>query len=148
MAYDNPSSKKLGNRQSMMLRDGLSRQEVISKFEKLRHEQRHLYAELADAEMELYEHREVIKVLRHANPSQTCYSLMSDVMIRRRLKDAFPVVLMQKERIENTIEKLNNLIQEKGKEVLELQTNYNIRVKPSTEPESEGDAWTCMTCDH
>ncbi|GFS75033.1 uncharacterized protein NPIL_503771 [Nephila pilipes] len=105
-----------------------SRQEIMKKFEKLRQSQRRLYADLANLEIQLQEHREVIRTLKSCNPSQKCFHSLSDILMGRNVQDMFPILLKEKDTLEKRLENLRKRIDEKSREVQDFQSTYNIRV--------------------
>ncbi|GIY91437.1 uncharacterized protein CEXT_671621 [Caerostris extrusa] len=108
--------------------------EVIKNFEKLRQAQKQLYAELLNVEVQLQEYKiyqnrmEVLKTLRSSDPAQKCFRLQSDVLVEKTVKDVFPAVVLEKEKMEKTLEELRVAIQEKSRVVQEYQSHHRIRV--------------------
>ncbi|XP_035220325.1 prefoldin subunit 2-like [Stegodyphus dumicola] len=108
----------------------LSKHEIISQFNKLRQEQRKLYAELADKEVNLQEYREVLKILKEVNPNRKCFRLSSGILLERSVHETYPSLLLQREMLEEQIEDLTARIVESTKVIQDFQLKYSVRIKP------------------
>ncbi|GBM46514.1 hypothetical protein AVEN_109511-1 [Araneus ventricosus] len=104
-----------------------SRQEVKKKFELLRQTQRQLYAEMANAEVQLSDYREVLWALKNSDPAAKCFYSQPGVLVQRTVEEIFPIVVLDKEKLENEIEKLRLRIEEKSREVEQFRATFNIQ---------------------
>merc|ERR1739838_243504 len=113
---------------------GLSAEQVVATFQRMRQEQRGMASKAAEFEMEINEHSLVIETLKEVDPSRKCFRLVGGVLVERTVKEVLPALENNKEQITKIIESLNTQMQTKGRELTEYRERYNIRLV------GEGDA--------
>ncbi|XP_072518175.1 prefoldin subunit 2-like [Salminus brasiliensis] len=116
-----PSSS--GGKQS-----GVSAEQVVAGFQRLRQEQRSMATKAAEMEMEISEHSLVIDALKEVDPSRKCYRLVGGVLVERTVSEVLPALESNKEQISKIVESLGTQMQTKGKELNEYRERYNIRI--------------------
>ncbi|KAI4874394.1 hypothetical protein NFI96_013704 [Prochilodus magdalenae] len=107
---------------------GLSAEQVVAGFQRLRQEQRSMATKAAELEMEISEHSLVIDALKEADPSRKCYRLIGGVLVERTVSDVLPALENNKEQISKIVESLGTQLQTKGRELNEYRERYNIRI--------------------
>ncbi|XP_074979114.1 prefoldin subunit 2 [Caretta caretta] len=133
---------------------GLTAEQVVAGFNRLRQEQRGLASKAAELELELNEHRDlssiclsyslVIDTLREVDPTRKCYRMVGGVLVERTVKEVLPALESNKEQINKIIETLTQQLQAKGQELNEFREKHNIRVmgeddqKPPPKESSDG----------
>ncbi|CAL1266648.1 unnamed protein product [Larinioides sclopetarius] len=83
---------------------------------------------MANAEVQLSDYREVLWALKNSDPDAKCFYSQPDVLVERTVKEIFPLVVLDKEKLENEIEKLRQRIEEKSREVEQFRTTFNIQL--------------------
>ncbi|XP_054976946.1 prefoldin subunit 2 isoform X2 [Sorex araneus] len=109
-------------------RAGVSAEQVIAGFNRLRQEQRGLASKAAELEMELSEHSLVIDTLKEVDETRKCYRMVGGVLVERTVKEVLPALESNKEQIQKIIETLTQQLQAKGKELNEFREKHNIRL--------------------
>ncbi|XP_055993742.1 prefoldin subunit 2 [Sorex fumeus] len=109
-------------------RAGVSAEQVIAGFNRLRQEQRGLASKAAELEMELGEHSLVIDTLKEVDETRKCYRMVGGVLVERTVKEVLPALESNKEQIQKIIETLTQQLQAKGKELNEFREKHNIRL--------------------
>ncbi|XP_055950583.1 prefoldin subunit 2-like isoform X2 [Argiope bruennichi] len=83
---------------------------------------------MANAEVQLSDHREVLKTLKNCDPAAKCFYTQSGVLLERTVKEIFPLVVMGKEKLEKEIENLRLRIEEKTREVDQFRITFNVQI--------------------
>uniref|UniRef100_A0A8C6UN94 Prefoldin subunit 2 n=1 Tax=Neogobius melanostomus TaxID=47308 RepID=A0A8C6UN94_9GOBI len=135
MAANSSSStaSKSGGKQS-----GLTAEQVVATFQRMRQEQRTMASKAAELEMEINEHSLVIDTLKDVDPSRKCFRLVGGVLVERTVKEVLPALESNKEQITKIIETINTQMQTKGRELTEYREKYNIRLVGEGEGDSQG----------
>ncbi|XP_036444104.1 prefoldin subunit 2-like [Colossoma macropomum] len=107
---------------------GLSAEQVVAGFQRLRQEQRSMATKAAELEMEISEHSLVIDALKEVDPSRKCYRLIGGVLVERTVSEVLPALENNKEQISKIVDSLGTQMQTKGKELNEYRERYNIRI--------------------
>ncbi|NXS63277.1 PFD2 protein, partial [Brachypteracias leptosomus] len=97
--------------------------QVVSRFNRLRQEQRGLASKVAELELELNEHSLVIETLREVDPTRKCYRMVGGILVERTVKE-----------ISKIIESLGQQLQAKGRELNEFREKHNIRLVGEDDP--------------
>ncbi|NXM23491.1 PFD2 protein, partial [Oxyruncus cristatus] len=71
---------------------GLSPEQVVSRFNRLRQDQRGLASKAAELELELNEHSLVIETLREVDPTRKCFRMVGGVLVERTVKEVLPAL--------------------------------------------------------
>ncbi|KAM9252025.1 LOW QUALITY PROTEIN: prefoldin subunit 2 [Cariama cristata] len=112
---------------------GLTAEQVVARFNRLRQEQRGLASKAAELELELNEHSLVIETLREVDPTRKCYRMVGGILVERTVKEVLPALENNKEQISKIIETLNQQLQE-GRELNEFREKHNIRLVGEEDP--------------
>ncbi|KAG2468894.1 PFD2 protein, partial [Polypterus senegalus] len=107
---------------------GLTAEQVVAGFQRLRQEQRSMASKAAELEMEINEHSLVIETLKEVDPSRKCYRMVGGVLVERTVKEVLPALENNKEQISRIVESLNTQMQTKGQELNDYRERYNIRL--------------------
>uniref|UniRef100_A0A1A8SI10 Prefoldin subunit 2 n=1 Tax=Nothobranchius rachovii TaxID=451742 RepID=A0A1A8SI10_9TELE len=126
------SSSTAGGKQS-----GLSAEQVVATFQRMRQEQRSMASKAAELEMDINEHSLVIETLKEVDPSRKCFRLVGGVLVERTVKEVLPALENNKEKISKLIETINTQMQAKGQELTEYRERYNIRLVGEGEGEAQ-----------
>ncbi|CAL1591332.1 unnamed protein product [Knipowitschia caucasica] len=116
---------------------GLTAEQVVGTFQRMRQEQRSMASKAAELEMEINEHTLVIDTLKDVDPSRKCFRLVGGVLVERTVKEVLPALESNKEQISKIIETINTQMQTKGRELTEYREKYNIRLVGEGEAESQ-----------
>ncbi|KAM7028956.1 prefoldin subunit 2 isoform 2-T2 [Acridotheres tristis] len=84
----------------------LSAEQVVSRFNRLRQDQRGLASKAAELELELNEHSLVIETLREVDPTRKCFRMVGGVLVERTVKEVLPALESNREQISKLIEAL------------------------------------------
>ncbi|XP_061565734.1 prefoldin subunit 2 [Cololabis saira] len=121
---------------------GVSAEQVVSTFQRMRQEQRSMASKSADLEMDITEHKLVIETLQEVDPSRKCFHLVGGVLVERTVKEVLPALEINKESISELVESINSQMQTKGRELTEYRERYNIRLVGEGEGEAQGPSAT------
>ncbi|XP_072315049.1 prefoldin subunit 2 [Eucyclogobius newberryi] len=119
---------------------GLTAEQVVATFQRMRQEQRSMASKAAELEMEINEHSLVIETLKDVDPSRKCFRLVGGVLVERTVKEILPALENNKEQISKIIETINTQMQTKGRDLTEYREKYNIRLVGEGEAESQGQS--------
>ncbi|XP_007244592.2 prefoldin subunit 2 [Astyanax mexicanus] len=119
----NSKAYSFGGKQS-----GVSAEQVVAGFQRLRQEQRSMATKAAELEMEISEHSLVIDALKEVDPSRKCYRLIGGVLVERTVSEVLPALENNKGQISKIVDSLGSQMQTKGKELNEYRERYNIRI--------------------
>ncbi|XP_062367526.1 prefoldin subunit 2 [Cinclus cinclus] len=114
----------------------LSAEQVVSRFNRLRQDQRGLASKAAELELELNEHSLVIETLREVDPTRKCFRMVGGVLVERTVKEVLPALESNREQISKLIEALAQQLQAKGRELSEFRERHNIRLLGEDEPKA------------
>ncbi|NWY07782.1 PFD2 protein, partial [Nothoprocta ornata] len=114
--------------------------QVVTRFNRLRQEQRGLASKAAELELELNEHSLVIETLRAVEAARRCYRMVGGVLVERTVKEVLPALESNKEQIGRLLETLTQQLQAKGRELSDFRELHNIRVVGEEEPRAPRDA--------
>uniref|UniRef100_A0A1A8FK77 Prefoldin subunit 2 n=1 Tax=Nothobranchius korthausae TaxID=1143690 RepID=A0A1A8FK77_9TELE len=129
------SSSSAGGKQA-----GLSAEQVVATFQRMRQEQRSMASKAAELEMDINEHSLVIETLKEVDPSRKCFRLVGGVLVERTVKEVLPALENNKESISKLVETINTQMQAKGQELTEYRERYNIRLVGEGEGEAQGQS--------
>ncbi|XP_068271402.1 prefoldin subunit 2 [Nyctibius grandis] len=113
---------------------GLTAEQVVARFNRLRQEQRGLASKAAELELELNEHSLVIETLREVDPTRRCYRMVGGILVERTVKEVLPALESNKEQIGRILAALGQQLQAKGRELSEFREKHNIRLVGEDEP--------------
>ncbi|KAJ2473034.1 Cochaperone prefoldin complex subunit [Coemansia sp. RSA 2322] len=85
-------------------------------------------SKIGELEMQLDEHKLVIKTMSPMNEDRKCFRLVNGVLIERTVKEVLPALETNQEGISSTIEQLTAQYKAKDKEFSEFQTKNHIRI--------------------
>lgn len=83
--------------------------------------------------------RMVIETLKNVNDDRKCYRLIGGILTERKVKDVLPVLVSNKEKLTQVIEKLNEDLAKKGIELNEYKEKHNIRIRGQDDVESKDE---------
>ncbi|XP_066424252.1 prefoldin subunit 2 isoform X2 [Molothrus aeneus] len=86
---------------------GLSAEQVVSRFNRLRQDQRGLASKAAELELELNEHTLVIETLREVDPTRKCFRMVGGVLVERTVKEVLPALESNREQISTLTKSLS-----------------------------------------
>ncbi|XP_071588849.1 prefoldin subunit 2 [Heliangelus exortis] len=113
---------------------GLTAEQVVSRFNRLRQEQRGLASKAAELELELNEHGLVIETLREVDPSRKCFRMVGGILVERTVREVLPALEGNKEQISRILESLSQQLRAKGRELNEFREQHNIRLGGEEDP--------------
>ncbi|KRT80088.1 hypothetical protein AMK59_7775 [Oryctes borbonicus] len=119
---------------------GPTPEDIVNGFNALRTEQRSLAIKLSEFEMDLNEHKLVIETLKNVNEGRKCYRLVGGILTERKVKDVLPVLVANKERLTEFIEKLTEQLTKKGLEINEYKEKHSIRIRGQEDLKQEEEA--------
>ncbi|KAK7909922.1 hypothetical protein WMY93_014606 [Mugilogobius chulae] len=138
MAANSSSTGSKSSSSGSGKQSGLTPEQVVSTFQRMRQEQRSMASKAAELEMEINEHSLVIDTLKDVDPSRKCFRLVGGVLVERTVKEVLPALENNKEQISKIIETINTQMQTKGRELTEYREKYNIRLVSEGEADSQG----------
>ncbi|CAI9776339.1 unnamed protein product [Fraxinus pennsylvanica] len=110
-------------------KEPMNEQAVANIYGAMRAEINQIYSKITELEMEVSEHSLVINAIKPLDPSRRCYRMIGGVLVERTIKEVLPAVQRNKEGIEEVINRLNEALEKKKKEVTEFEAKYKIRIK-------------------
>ncbi|XP_057301582.1 prefoldin subunit 2-like [Hydractinia symbiolongicarpus] len=114
---------------------GLSQEQIITKFNQMRQEQRILVNKISELEAEISEHSVVIETLKNVDVDRKCFRMVGGILSERTVKEVLPALQNNKMQIEQVIEKLKFQLTEKGKELVKFREEHNITIRGEKENE-------------
>ncbi|NXB87946.1 PFD2 protein, partial [Vidua chalybeata] len=100
--------------------------QVVSRFNRLRQDQRGLASKAAELELELNEHTWI---------TRSCFAQgRRGVLVERTVKEVLPALESNREQISKLIEALAQQLQAKGRELSEFRERHNIRLVGAGRP--------------
>ncbi|MEE6514974.1 hypothetical protein FKM82_023447 [Ascaphus truei] len=90
---------------------GLSAEQVVAGFNRLRQEQRGMASKAAELEMEMNEHTLVIDTLKEVDQTRKCYRMVGGVLVERTVKEVLPALENNKEQVTPASLRSNNGLQ-------------------------------------
>ncbi|XP_075301563.1 prefoldin subunit 2 [Opisthocomus hoazin] len=115
---------------------GLTAEQVVARFNRLRQEQRGLASKAAELELELNEHSLVIETLREVDPARRCYRMVGGVLVERTVREVLPALEGNREQLGRLLEALAQQLQAKGRELGEFREQHGIRLLGEEDPRS------------
>ncbi|KAL8171384.1 hypothetical protein V2J09_023188 [Rumex salicifolius] len=112
-------------------RQPANEQAVASMYAQLRTDMNQIYSKITELEMEVSEHTLVMNAIEPLDPSRKCYRMIGGVLVERTVKEVLPAVQRNKEGLEEVIKRLNEALQQKKREITELEAKYKIRERRS-----------------
>uniref|UniRef100_T1IHB3 Prefoldin subunit 2 n=1 Tax=Strigamia maritima TaxID=126957 RepID=T1IHB3_STRMM len=132
MASDDKSTSSASNK-SIGKNKPPTQEQILSRFNQLRQEQRSLALKVAELEMELNEHNLVVDTLKEVDANRKCFRMVGGVLVARTVKEVLPALINNKEQLGTVIESLNQQIVSKGKEIQDYREKHNIRIRSQDE---------------
>ncbi|XP_002163089.2 prefoldin subunit 2 isoform X1 [Hydra vulgaris] len=114
----------------------LSQEQIITKFNQMRQEQRIIVNKIGELEAEISEHSVVIETLKNVDESRKCFRMVGGILSERTVKEVLPALQNNKSQIQQVIEKLNSQLHEKGEELNKYRSEHNIVVRGEKEKEN------------
>ncbi|CAH2109279.1 unnamed protein product [Euphydryas editha] len=111
--------------------------EIFAGFQNLRSEQRQLANKISELEMDLNEHKIVIETLQAVEPSRKCFRMVGGVVVERTVAEVLPELEVNKERLPQAIQALNEQLTRKGQEINEYIEKHDIKVQRGSENPTE-----------
>lgn len=81
----------------------------------------------------------VIETLKNVSDERKCYRLVGGILTERKVKDVLPVLIANKERLTEFIEKLTEQLSKKGIEINEYKEKHSIRIRGQEDLKQEED---------
>lgn len=85
----------------------------------------------------------VIETLKNVSEERKCFRLIGGILTERKVKDVLPILITNRDKLTEIIEKLNENLAVKGSELNEYKEKHNIRIrdqmdiKPVEKPKEE-----------
>ena len=83
------------------------------------------------------EHELVVDAIKDLDPERKCFRLVGGVLVERKVKEVLPAVKGNKEKLDGVVERINEQLNAKEMELLELKRKYQIRERGEQPPPDE-----------
>ena len=83
------------------------------------------------------EHELVVDAIKDLDPERKCFRLVGGVLVERKVKEVLPAVKGNKEKLDGVVERINEQLNAKEMELLELKRKYQIRERGEQLPLDE-----------
>ena len=80
------------------------------------------------------EHELVVDAIKDLDPERKCFRLVGGVLVERKGKEVLPAVKGNKEKLDGVVERINEQLNTKEMELLELKRKYQIRERGEQPP--------------
>lgn len=80
------------------------------------------------------EHELVVDAIKDLDPERKCFRLVGGVLVERKVKEVLPAVKGNKEKLDGVVERINEQLNAKEMELLELKRKYQIRERGEQPP--------------
>ena len=80
------------------------------------------------------EHELVVDAIKDLDPERKCFRLVGGVLVERKVKEVLPAVKGNKEKLDGVVERINEQLNAKEMELLELKRKYQIREREEQPP--------------
>lgn len=121
----------MGSKGEVDSKEPMTEQAVANIYNNMRSEINQLHSKITELEMEVSEHSLVIGAIQPLDQSRRCYRMIGGVLVERTIAEVLPAVQRNKEGLEEVISRLNEALERKKKEMVELETKYKIRIRKS-----------------
>ncbi|XP_070534938.1 prefoldin subunit 2-like [Ptychodera flava] len=120
----------------------LTQEQIIGGFNMLRQEQRQMATKIAELETEQNEHKAVVETLKEVDGDRRCFRLIGGVLVERTVKEILPALELNRQKIGELIETVNEQLVKKAKEINDYREKYNIKIRselPAEEDQEKKD---------
>jgi prefoldin subunit 2 len=83
------------------------------------------------------EHELVVDTIKDLDPERKCFRLIGGVLVERKVREVLPAVKGNKEKLDEVVKKIQDSLNVKEMELMELKRKYQIRERGEQAP---GDA--------
>eukprot|EP00126_Sphaerothecum_destruens_P001082 Sdes_comp13043_c0_seq2m3044 len=111
----------------------LSENEIISRFNQLREEQKSLASKISELENEKHEHGLVIDAIKDLEGDRKCFRLVGGVLVERTVREVLPALKTNQNGISEITKQLQEQLVNKGKEINSMKEKFNIRIRGEEE---------------
>eukprot|EP01113_Clastostelium_recurvatum_P041485 TRINITY_DN6595_c0_g1_i2.p1 TRINITY_DN6595_c0_g1~~TRINITY_DN6595_c0_g1_i2.p1 ORF type:complete len:127 (-),score=16.70 TRINITY_DN6595_c0_g1_i2:92-472(-) len=111
-------------------------QQILAVFKQLKNEHSSIMNKIAELESEANEHTLVINSIENLDPARKCWRLVGAILVGRSVGEVLPAVKRNRDGLLEIVQKLNQQLQAKTKEVNEFAQKYKI-VKQSAGGEDQ-----------
>lgn len=117
-----------------------SKEEIVEQFNQLRQDQRYIVQQMSKIEQDKAEHLQVMEAMNQIDKDRVCYRNIGGVLVERTVGEVLPALQANTEKLAGFVEKLNEQMIAKGKEIGEYREKYNIRIRGEGEPVEDDKA--------
>uniref|UniRef100_A0A2P2I0I5 Prefoldin subunit 2-like n=1 Tax=Hirondellea gigas TaxID=1518452 RepID=A0A2P2I0I5_9CRUS len=104
-------------------------QEIFQTFQQLRNEQRSLISKITELEQDLNEHKVVLETLSDVDGDKRCFRMVGGVLVERTVAEVTPALTNNIDQLSKILDKMNDTLVKKGKEINEYREKHGIRVR-------------------
>jgi len=104
-------------------------EEIVKGFQKLRQEQHAMSEKVSEIRSQISEHKSVIAALEKVTEDRTCYRMVEQALVERKVADVLPELRLMKTNLENTVNMMQQQIEKKGAEIVEYKSKHDIRIQ-------------------
>mmetsp|Transcript_18739 Transcript_18739/g.38394 ORF Transcript_18739/g.38394 Transcript_18739/m.38394 type:complete len:133 (+) Transcript_18739:244-642(+) len=115
----------------------LTQEAVLQKYKNLESACRQFVTKISELEVERNEHELVIKTLTPLPAARKAHRLVGGVLVERDVGTCLPQVTENKRNIEAVITNLNQMLEERTKELREWKAMHNIKTQEEARREEE-----------
>merc|ERR1712070_326519 len=113
---------------------------IIQQFQKLKEDKNGISTKMAEIKMDKNEHEMCVKTMSKFDSSRKCWRLVGGVLVERSVGEVLPAVQENVANINELLEKLDKMHDEKEEEIIAFMRKYNIVVKGAKAPDEETEA--------
>ncbi|KAL7567769.1 hypothetical protein ACA910_000523 [Epithemia clementina (nom. ined.)] len=104
---------------------------AVRRYNELIQESQKLIQKVAELEMDRNEHKLVEETLKPLDPKRRAYRLVGEVLVERTVEEVLPSVTTNREKLNESINTLQEHIRQMQKEASELKAKHNLQMDKS-----------------
>ncbi|GAM18827.1 hypothetical protein SAMD00019534_020020 [Acytostelium subglobosum LB1] len=114
-----------------MSQQQLTNEQIVANYKEMKQQQSTIMSKISEIEADQGEYNLVISAIEHLEPSRKCFRMIGGVLVERTVGDVLPVVKQNRDGIKDLVQRLEEQLTAKTKELNDYAAKYNIRVGPA-----------------
>ncbi|KMZ56318.1 Prefoldin subunit 2 [Zostera marina] len=110
-------------------KEPMNEQVIANMYSSMHSEVNQIHSKITELEIEVSEHSLVLAAIKPLDQSRRCYRMIGGVLVERTIKEVLPAVDLNKQGLEEVINRLNEALERKKKEISEFELKYKIKMK-------------------
>ena len=111
--------------------------EVLQHYQSLSSACEEARSKMSELSAQAREHELVVDTIKDLDPERKCFRLIGGVLVERKVREVLPAVKGNKEKLDEVVKKIQDSLNVKEMELMELKRKYQIRERGEQAP---GDA--------